>query len=79
MKQPDRFDEMVLSHSYDEDYIPTCEAVKLLRRQHAAYVRMVKRCQHDSQFPYNHHMQAGSQNAFEMILADLARYRKGTR
>lgn len=82
MTRPDRFAQLVGKHRHiacdGMGYIILEETVRhLLRLQHRAYVRMVKHCQATSQFPYNHHMQFGSDNAFEMILAELAIYKKG--
>lgn len=42
MKTPDKFERMVLKISSPDFSIHSRDAIKLLRRQHAAYARMVR-------------------------------------
>ena len=75
MKKPDRFDRMVIkSETYWETTPPIDierDYAKLLRRQHAAYVRMVRHI--------GDTIEAGESgtSAITTVLAALARYRKG--
>ena len=79
--KPDRFDRMIAritgpAWCADSD-IQKGEVVVLLRRQHAAYVRLVKRDLATERYQ-NECNETVKQATCEYLLAAFARYRKGT-
>ena len=86
MKQPDRFDKMVeaqrLGFSLKGTAILRCDdAVKLLRRQHAAYVRLVEKmpCNYADANGFCGVNKGGCSLNRGNLLAAFARYKEGTR
>jgi hypothetical protein len=91
MRKPDRFEALLTRREQvvDTDYYgaPLCglytpQIVQLLRREHRAYVRLVKR--EDSSFAKRYEScNPAFDRGYAMACADicdaLARYRKGTR
>ena len=81
MKQPDRFEKMVERVRWSDPDIPIMMAM-LLRRQHAAYVRMVKKmpCIYaDASGICGSHWQRSCKLSRGQLLDAFARYKKGTR
>ena len=84
MKQPDRFAQVVRNAVRGQGttnsrwYLYPEDAEKLLRRQHRAIVRLVKRELKDERY-LNECNETVKQATCEYILAALARYRKGKR
>jgi len=83
MKKMDRFEKIVEQQVRQDVRIASIDqasAVKLLRRQHAAYVRMVKRAMGHRMGAYVMLEDPGKMWISRTdLLAALAQYRKGTR
>ncbi len=74
MKKPDKFERMVLKISAPDFSVHSQEAITLLRRQHAAYVRMVR-----SMLPYEKfekHYPEISEGVARKLLKRFAQYKQ---
>jgi len=79
MKQPDRFEKMVERVRWSDPDIPIMMAM-LLRRQHAAYVRLVEKAMGHRMGAYVMLEDPGKMWISRTdLLAAFTRYRKGTR
>jgi len=79
MRKPDRFEKMVERVRWSDPDIPIRMAM-LLRRQHAAYVRLVKQAMGHRMGAYVMFEDPGKMWISRTdLLAAFTRYRKGTR
>ena len=80
MKQPDKFEQMVDTVLTCDFMVGKYDAIALLRRQHRAYVRLVKQAMGHRMWAYVMLEDPGKMWISRTdLLAAFTRYRKGTR